>query len=117
MSEWERWVVNIIRSPVFDSPYGHGGKTMESSSQACPAPGSTGLLLEWAVESLKPGGGLGERPSKQAGMKNPPWGNRRWRQYRHWAGVLFLYGDQCCLSVPVTGVGGLRPSCQLCLLP
>lgn len=36
MSEWERWVVNIIRSPVFGNPYGHGGKTMEASSQACP---------------------------------------------------------------------------------
>lgn len=45
---------------------------MGSSPQACPVPGSTGLLLEWAVESLKPGGSLGGRPSKQAGMKNPP---------------------------------------------
>lgn len=100
MSEWERWVVNIIRSPVFDSPYGHGGKTMESSSQACPAPGSTGLLLEWAVESLKPGGGLGGRPSKQAGMKNPPWGVGDGDSTDTGLGFFFCMGTSAaCLSL------------------
>lgn len=34
------------------------GRAVGASFQDCPAPGGSGLLLKWAVESLKPESGL-----------------------------------------------------------
>lgn len=44
------------------------GRAMGASFQACPAPGGSGLPLEWAMEFLEPGSGL--EKGLLAGVKN-----------------------------------------------
>lgn len=89
---------------------------MGSFFQACPAPGSSDLLLGWDVESLKSGGGLGGRLSQAGRGEEPTLGVGRWRHSIDTVlGAFFWYGDdQYFLIVPVIElfdiVGGLRPS-------